>query len=109
MQFTFCPFPRAILPVAIGSLQGIIKVSIELKGSLRIRNLLSKERRDFVNRMICMSHRLYLSDLITHNRVLAQKNALLKAPGAIDFDLMDHYNDQLIKLGQSISRYRTTV
>jgi len=67
----------------------------------------SKERRDFINRMICMSHRPYLSELITHNRVLAQKNALLKSPGAIDFDLMDQYNEQLIKLGISISKGRS--
>jgi len=85
---------------------GKIPIVLVAPDDIKIVKQGSKERRDFVNRMICMSHRLYLSDLITHNRVLAQKNALLKAPGAIDFDLMDHYNHQLIKLGQSISHSR---
>ena len=88
---------------------GIIPIVLVAPDDIKIVKQGSKERRDFINRMICMSHRPYLSELITHNRVLAQKNALLKAPGALDFDLMDHYNDQLIKLGSSISKSRATL
>jgi DNA replication and repair protein RecF len=88
---------------------GIIPIVLVAPDDIKIVKQGSKERRDFVNRMICMSHRPYLSQLITHNRVLAQKNALLKAPGSIDFDLLDQYNGQLIKLGRSISKSRATL
>ena len=88
---------------------GKIPIVLVAPDDIKIVKQGSKERRDFFNRMICMSHRPYLGELITYNRILAQKNALLKAPGAMDFDLMDQYNEQLIGLGKSICQKRTAL
>ena len=66
----------------------------------------SKDRRDFVNRILCQSNNSYLERLLLHNRFLAQKNALLKQNGSIDFELLDQYNNELIRHGSELYSLR---
>jgi len=87
-------------------LLGKIPIVLVAPDDIKVVKQGSKERRDLVNRIICQSNRTYLDALIKHNRILAQKNALLKSAGSIDFDLLGQYNDQLIRLGSIICHIR---
>ena len=62
------------------------------------------ERRRFADMELCQLDRIYVSDLISYNRIINQKNKLLKSLqfGGQSEDLLDIYNDQLIRYGSSI-------
>ena len=87
-------------------LLGKIPIVLIAPDDIKIVKQASKERRDLVNRIICQSNPKYLKTLITYNRILAQKNALLKSNGAMDFQLIDQYNHTLIQLGSAICDVR---
>jgi DNA replication and repair protein RecF len=62
-------------------------------------------RRKFMDGVISQSDKSYLEQLIQYNRVLAQRNALLKhfaSNRTFDLDTIEVYNDQLCKLGTQI-------
>ncbi|MEM9896036.1 MAG: DNA replication and repair protein RecF [Bacteroidota bacterium] len=71
----------------------------------------SDERRKFFDAAICQFDTSYLSDLIKYNRLLKQRNSLLKewAKNAIDLALLDTYDDKLIDLARRISAKRSLV
>ena len=59
----------------------------------------SEERRRFIDNTLSQSDPLYLKNLIFYNRVLKQRNTLLKdgaTSGYLDIDLMKIYNEQLL-------------
>jgi|SRR5690606_9912825 len=65
----------------------------------------SETRRKFMDGVISQSDRGYLSDLIDYNRVLAQRNSLLKyfvANHTFDKGTLSIYNEQLHGLGTRI-------
>jgi DNA replication and repair protein RecF len=70
----------------------------------------SEERRRFLDSIISQYDKSYLEDLISYNRVLSQRNALLKQSsyGAFDPGMMEIFNDQLIPLGERIHQLRVT-
>lgn len=69
----------------------------------------SEERRRFINEIISQYDHNYLNHLVQYNRVLQQRNALLKIcaeRGHYDSDSMEAWNQQLIFLGEHIHKTR---
>jgi len=64
----------------------------------------SEERRKYVNSVISQFDRIYLDELIRYNRVLAQRNKLLKDFGdkSGSEDLFDVLDSQLVMMGEAI-------
>lgn len=73
----------------------------------------SKERRDYFNKWLCQSNATYLDALIKYNRLLRQKDALLKADRRPHHLAVESFNHQMIPLSitlnqiinQSLSEY----
>ncbi len=71
----------------------------------------SETRRKFIDGVISQSDKTYLQDLIKYNKVLAQRNALLKyfaLNNTFNGDTLEIYNNQLSELGNPIFLKRTT-
>ncbi|NND26383.1 MAG: DNA replication/repair protein RecF [Flavobacteriaceae bacterium] len=69
----------------------------------------SDVRRKFMDSVISLNDRGYLNNLIGYNKVLSQRNALLKyfaLNNTFDQDSLDVYNEQLISLGEPIYKKR---
>ncbi|MET1259933.1 DNA replication/repair protein RecF [Flagellimonas sp. DF-77] len=69
----------------------------------------SETRRKFIDGVISQSDKGYLQHLISYNKVLAQRNSLLKyfsANHTFDADALAIYNEQLDALGNSIHNKR---
>lgn len=64
----------------------------------------SEERRKFIDGMIAQISPDYLIDLIQYNKILAQRNSLLKSatPQTVNISLLEIYDEQLIPLGENI-------
>lgn len=59
----------------------------------------SEERRRFIDNTLSQSDQIYLKNLIFYNRVLKQRNSLLKegaSKGYLNVDLLKTYNQQLL-------------
>ncbi|MCF6213874.1 MAG: DNA replication/repair protein RecF [Flavobacteriaceae bacterium] len=71
----------------------------------------SEVRRKFIDSVISQSDRVYLNDLILYNKVISQRNHLLKyfaANHTFDTVNLEVYDDQLIDLGAKIHTKRKT-
>ncbi|TCK66713.1 DNA replication and repair protein RecF [Winogradskyella wandonensis] len=69
----------------------------------------SDVRRKFIDSVISQSDKTYLSDLINYNKVLSQRNALLKyfsANNTFNADTLEVYNQQLNQFGQPVFEKR---
>ena len=69
----------------------------------------SDTRRKFLDSVISQSDKLYLNDLIGYNKILSQRNALLKyfaANHTFNQDSLDVYDEQLSDYGLRISKKR---
>ena len=69
----------------------------------------SEERRKFIDNVISQTDNLYLDELINYNKVLTNRNALLKLigeTGRYDPQLMEVLDDQLIESGVYIFEKR---
>ncbi|WP_313580717.1 DNA replication/repair protein RecF [Chishuiella sp.] len=65
----------------------------------------SEVRRKFLDNIISQSNKQYLADLIRYNKVLMQRNALLKyfaANNTFDPTSLEIYDEELIHLGKNI-------
>ncbi|MEX1002741.1 MAG: DNA replication/repair protein RecF [Crocinitomicaceae bacterium] len=77
------------------------------------RNLISEgsdTRRKFIDSIISQYDRLYLDTLIRYNKVLQQRNALLKQfqeMRIFEAESIEVWNEQLISLGEVIHKKRT--
>ncbi len=71
----------------------------------------SEERRKFFDGALSQFDNDYLEMLLNYNRLLKQRNALLKDPSGrqLDLKLMDTYDDQLIPLSKAISLKRAEI
>ena len=70
----------------------------------------SDTRRKFIDGVISQSDKEYLHSLIKYNKILAQRNSLLKyfaANRTFDKDALAVYNDQLSSFGTEIFRKRS--
>jgi DNA replication and repair protein RecF len=69
----------------------------------------SEERRKFIDNVISQTDSLYLDELITYNKVLINRNALLKRiadTGRYDPDLLAVFDEQLVASGNAIFKKR---
>ena len=68
----------------------------------------SEERRRFMDNVISQTDSSYLDLLITYNKILQNRNGLLKQGrhGHLDSDLLSVYDDQLVVPGNKIYAYR---
>ena len=68
----------------------------------------SEERRKYINGVISQYNKNYLDEIINYNKVLAQRNRLLKdiSNNRSDLDLLDVFDEQLVQLGNSIYNVR---
>lgn len=69
----------------------------------------SEERRRLIDSIISQYDKLYLDDLIHYNRVLLQRNKLLKEfadSGNFDAVMLDVYSEQLASYGNNIHKKR---
>jgi len=70
----------------------------------------SEERRRFFDGALCQFDSSYLNDLIKYNRILKQRNSLLKqSNGQLNFTLLDSYDENLGPLAKSISTKRKAI
>jgi len=70
----------------------------------------SKERRTFLDALLCQLDAEYMQHLITYKKVLEQRNSLLKSfaeTGGRNFELLDVLDEQLIKPGDYIFNKRS--
>ncbi len=69
----------------------------------------SHERRKFMDGIMAQSDPIYLQNLLRYNKVLSQRNALLKyfaANHTFNADNLEVYNEELVILGHSIYKKR---
>lgn len=66
----------------------------------------SKERRRLIDSSICQYDKTYLKDLLTYNRLLTQRNAMLKQNYAIDENLFESFDEQMGPLAHKIYQHR---
>jgi DNA replication and repair protein RecF len=69
----------------------------------------SEERRKFIDSIISQFDKLYLDDLINYNKVIAQRNALLKQfsqKKKVDKASMEIWNEQMVPLAEKIYAIR---
>jgi DNA replication and repair protein RecF len=69
----------------------------------------SEERRRFMDSVISQYDRTYLEWLVRYNRILQQRNTLLKEvarQSKVDPDLFAIWDDQMVQLGEKIHRKR---
>lgn len=74
-------------------------------GDIQLIHEGSEERRKFMDGIIAQTDKQYLRNLLDYNRVLEQRNRMLKQyaeGGVLDPDLLESYNAQIIKLGSAI-------
>ncbi len=72
----------------------------------------SEERRKFIDLAICQTDRVYLNCLSDYNKILEQRNKLLKTFAThkyFDEDLLETYNAKLIQNAQYIYEKRVNV
>ena len=67
----------------------------------------SAERRDYINRILCQSNKEYLDSIMRYNRILRQKDALLKSDRRPSREEVEVYNLQLAPLASEIYRIRS--
>jgi DNA replication and repair protein RecF len=69
----------------------------------------SEERRKFIDNVISQTDNSYLDELITYNKTLSNRNALLKLiadTGRYDPQLLEVYDEQLVASGNQIFKKR---
>ncbi|NCD68796.1 DNA replication/repair protein RecF [Mucilaginibacter agri] len=69
----------------------------------------SEERRRFVDNVISQTDNQYLDELIAYNKLLVNRNAVLKRmneSGRFDISLLEVYDEQLVPLGTRIFEKR---
>lgn len=69
----------------------------------------SEVRRKYIDGVISQFDHVYLDDLLTYNRALASRNALLRQfaeTGTFDAFMLDIYTPQLVSIGQRIFEKR---
>lgn len=87
---------------------GIANVVIFSPEDLNIIKNGPSERRKFIDMELCQLNRIYVHELISYNKVINQKNKLLKSAafGNDIADFLDIYNEQLVRYGSEIIRLR---
>lgn len=66
----------------------------------------SEERRKYIDILISQIDSNYIQNLISYNKILQQRNALLKNGLSIDYSLLDYYDERLSHLALPIYELR---
>lgn len=87
---------------------GIVNVVFFSPEDLNLIKNGPSERRKFIDLELCQLNRLYVHSLVSYNRILMQRNKLLKE---LMFkpeyeETLDIYDIQLVQFGREIIRYR---
>ena len=69
----------------------------------------SKNRRDYFNKWICQSDSEYLDQLLVYNRLMRQKDALLKGDRSPSPLAIEAFNAKLMPLAESLNQKLNTV
>lgn len=75
-------------------------------GDLYLISEYSEERRKFIDSILCQFDVQYLEKLMSYQKVLHQRNALLKNQFGFDINLLQVYDSQLVRLGEVIYEKR---
>ena len=83
---------------------GIVNVVFFSPEDLQIIKNGPGERRRFIDSELCQLDRVYLNDIVNYNKILQQRNQLLRDRRNIEDaeNLLDVYDSQLVKFGKSI-------
>lgn len=84
---------------------GSIPLVMIAPGDISLIQETSEERRRFLDQVISQFDKVYLNSLISYNRVLDQRNKLLKdfkLQGGFNRALLETYNEQLVQTGNYI-------
>ncbi|WP_101689605.1 DNA replication/repair protein RecF [Dysgonomonas massiliensis] len=87
---------------------GLLPVIMISPSDTELINGGSEERRKFIDTFLSQFDKEYLNSLISYNKALQQRNALLKTDGYIDDTLLDLWDDQIVAEGQIIYEKRKT-
>lgn len=95
-------------PDKISDLIGVVPLVIVLPDDTSMIKEGSDERRKFFDGAASQFDREYLESLIQYNKILKQRNSLLKQSDGrkLNYQLLETYNDQLIPLAKNISQKR---
>ena len=91
-----------------GELMGLVNIIIFSPEDLTIIKNGPTERRRFMDMELCQLNRIYFNDLSNYNRVLNQRNHLLKQVSYDkgQRDMLSVWDSQLVEFGTSIIRER---
>lgn len=64
-----------------------------------------EQRRRFLDIELCKMSKKYYYNLVQYNKVLNQRNALLKS-NYMNYDILDVYDEELSKFGAEVIKYR---
>ena len=78
---------------------GVLPVVMVSPGDIALVSESGEERRRFVNGVLSQMDRSYLAAVQTYNRLLAQRNKMLK-DGHVDWDLMDVFDARMAAAAQ---------
>ncbi len=91
--------------VRIQDLLGNLNVVMFSPEDLKVVKETPGIRRRFLDMEICALDRIYYHDLVDYNRILSERNNLLKMKNA-DLTVLDVYDDQLSQAGGKVSSRR---
>ncbi|MGL5245596.1 MAG: DNA replication/repair protein RecF, partial [Sarcina sp.] len=89
----------------IGELIGVFNVVMFSPEDLKIVKESPGVRRKFLDMEICQLNKKYYYDLVQYNKVLNQRNIILKQKN-IEFSILDVYDNQLAQYGELIIKER---
>ncbi|MEM7298317.1 MAG: DNA replication and repair protein RecF, partial [Bacteroidota bacterium] len=95
-------------PEKLSDLIGKVPLAIVLPDDTSMIKEGSEERRKFFDGALCQFDQEYLLSLMKYNKLLKQRNSLLKQNDSrsLNYKLIETYDDQLIPLAKSISQKR---
>ena len=98
-------------PEKLSDVIGLVPLVMVLPDDTSMIKEGSEERRRFFDGALCQLDQAYLKALLSYNKILKQRNSLLKQNegGSINYKLIETYDDQLIPLAKQISAGRAIV
>lgn len=88
---------------------GILPVVIVSPSDISLVSDAAEERRRQLNAFISQADRTYLDSVMRYNRLLAERNTLLKAGESGPADLLDVLDDRLAEAGEAIASVRRDI
>src|SRR5438270_10958938 len=89
-------------PVRYAKFLGSLKVVTFVPADLYLVAGSPSQRRSFLNVALAQETPLYYRELVRYQKALAQKNAMLRSPEALDEQLLQIYNETLIEAGTKL-------